>query len=50
LAYIKEYLLPNLSFTVDHSRLIELEHRINQHKWLAYDPDREEIWQKMTDI
>ena len=50
LAYIKEYLLPNLSFTVDHSILIELEHRINQHKWLAYDPDREEIWQKMTDI
>lgn len=50
LAYVKEHLLPNLPFTVDHSRLMELDHRINEHKWVAYDPDRAEIWQKMSDI
>ena len=50
LAYVKEYLLPNLPFTVDHSRLMELERRINQHKWVAYDPDRAEKWQIMSTI
>jgi hypothetical protein len=50
LYYVKEYLLPALPFTVDHSRFIELERRINNHKWVAYDPDRVEIWQKMSDI
>jgi hypothetical protein len=50
LAYIKEYLLPNLPFTVDPARLAELERRINNHKWVAYDPDRAELWQKMSAI
>jgi hypothetical protein len=50
LSYVKEYLLPNLPFAVDHSRLMELERRITNHKWVAYDPDRAEIWQKMSDI
>jgi hypothetical protein len=50
LAYVKEYLLPNLPFTVDPARLAELEHRINNHKWVAYDPDRAELWQKMAAI
>jgi hypothetical protein len=50
LAYVKEYLLPNLPVTVDHFRLMELERRINEHKWVAYDPDRAELWQKMSDI
>ena len=50
MAYVKEYLLPNLPFTVDSVRLAELEHRIANHEWVAYDPDRAEIWNKMAAI
>jgi hypothetical protein len=49
MAYIQEYLLPNLPFQVDPIRLTELEREINEHSWVAYDPDRVEIWQKMSD-
>jgi hypothetical protein len=50
MAYVKEYLLPNLPVTVNHFRLMELERRITEHTWVAYDPDRAELWQKMSDI
>jgi hypothetical protein len=50
LAYIQQYLLPNLPFTIDTDRLAELARRINEHNWVAYDPNRIEIWQKMSDI
>ena len=50
LAYIQEHLLPNLPFIVDPARMKELERRINQHNWVAFDPDRAEIWQKMSQI
>ena len=45
----QELLLMN-TITVDPARLAELDRRINQHKWVAYDPDRAEMWQKMSAI
>jgi hypothetical protein len=48
LAYVKEHVLPNIPFVVDTCRLEELEHRIHTYQWVAYDPDREEIWHKMS--
>ena len=50
LAYVKEYLLPKIPFAVEPDRLSELESRIHSHRWIAYDPDREEIWQKMSNL
>jgi hypothetical protein len=50
MAYVKEYLLPNLPLVVDSDRLDELERRILDYKWVAYDPDRAEIWNKMSTI
>lgn len=50
LAYLKEHVLPRIPFVVDACRLEILEHRINQHPWIAYDPDRQEIWLKMSAI
>ena len=47
LAYIKEHVLPRIPFVVDTSRLEELEQRIHAHQWIAYDPDRDSIWQDM---
>jgi len=50
LAYVKEHVLPNIPFVVDAYRLEELEYRIHAHQWMAYDPDREEIWHKMSTL
>jgi hypothetical protein len=50
LTYIKEYVLPNIPFVVDTCRLEKLEHRIHTHQWVAYDPDRQEIWHKMSEL
>jgi hypothetical protein len=50
LCYLKEHVLPVLPFEVDPQRLQELEQRINQHNWQPYDPDRDEIWHKITDF
>jgi hypothetical protein len=33
---------------VDKTRLLVLQSRILNHKWQAYDPDRDEIWKKMS--
>ena len=50
-AYTVEVLLKQLShLTADTARITQIEHRINDHKWVAYDPDRDEIWQKMSAI
>jgi hypothetical protein len=49
LAYINDVILPQLpSIKVDIFTYTEIANRICQHKWVAYDPDRAEIWSKMT--
>ena len=48
--YIKEILDPLLTLNIDPDRYDKLENLIKQHHWQAYDPDRDEIWQKMTNF
>ena len=48
--YVKEILEPALTLNIKPARYNELENRIKTHNWKAYDPDREEIWQKMSDF
>jgi hypothetical protein len=48
--YIKEVLAPKLNIIIDITRYNRLEQLIKQHKWQAYDPDRDEIWQKMSEF
>jgi hypothetical protein len=51
LAYINDVILPQLpGIKVDVSRYQEISNRISRHKWVAYDPDRAEIWNKMAAI
>ena len=44
---IKDYSESN---TILASKLEELEYRIHACQWVAYDPDREEIWHKMSTL
>jgi hypothetical protein len=46
--YLTEIILPKLNIIVDAERYKQLKQTIKQHKWKAYDPDRDEIWQKMS--
>jgi hypothetical protein len=48
--YVKEVLAPKLNLVIEAARYNQLEMLIKQHKWQAYDPDREEIWQKMSNF
>lgn len=48
--YIKEVLAPKLDLNIDIDRYNKLEQLIKQHKWQAYDSDRDEIWQKMSEF
>jgi len=48
--YIKEILDPALNLNIDPARYNKLEMLIEQHNWQAYDPDREEIWKKLSDF
>lgn len=48
MTWVEEKILPKMPYQPDTARLYELKKRINQHEWHAYDPDREEIWTKMS--
>lgn len=49
LAYVNDVILPQLpALVVDTFDYLALANKIVQHKWVAYDPDRAEIWTKMT--
>jgi len=51
LAYVNDIILPQLSgIKVDIDRYQEIANRICQHKWVAYDPNRAEIWNKMSAV
>jgi hypothetical protein len=45
--YLTEVILPKLNIIVTAHRYKQLKQAITEHKWKAYDPDRDEIWQKM---
>lgn len=46
--FVVEVLLPAISITCDTDRADMLKQRIANQNWIAYDPDRIEIWQKMS--
>lgn len=47
LRWLVEVVLPQLDFVVDLERQQKLEKILFDHKWQAYDPDRETIWNNM---
>jgi hypothetical protein len=50
MSWVEEKILPNMPRQPENSRLSELKSRINCHDWRAFDPDRAEIWAKMSVI
>jgi hypothetical protein len=49
--YLTENIIPQLdNITIDNNRLLVLQSRIFSHNWQAYDPDRDEIWKKMSTL
>lgn len=46
--FVIEILLPAIDIKIDGIKLNILKDRIYNHKWIPYDPDREEIWSKMS--
>jgi hypothetical protein len=47
LEYIKEYILPRMPVSPNKSCLDKLTRLVNEHKWVPYHPDREEIWKNI---
>lgn len=48
--FVMEILLPNIGIAYDKSRAEVLQQRISNQTWVAYNPDRAEIWQKLTEF
>jgi hypothetical protein len=46
--FVIEILAPAISLTIDKNQAELLKNRIQNHKWVAYHPDREEIWNNMS--
>jgi hypothetical protein len=50
MCYVEEEILPLMPIKADSSRVADLKTRIMQQNWVAYDPDRVEIWNKLIDF
>ena len=50
MCYVEEEILSLMPVQPTTKRLIELKNRIKQQNWIAYDPDRIEIWNKLIDF
>lgn len=50
MCYVEEKILPSLPIQPNISRLSELKSRIKQHNWVAYDPNREQIWKDIINF
>ena len=50
ICYIEEEILPLIPTQPTTKRFVELKNRIKQQNWIAYDPDRVEIWNKLIDF
>lgn len=48
MSWVEEKILPQMPYQPEKTWLTELKKRINQHRWQAFDPDREEIWTQMS--
>ena len=46
--WLIESIMPVAGIEINQSLAEELYKRISSHKWVPYDPDREEIWNKMS--
>lgn len=46
--FLVEKILPNVNLTYNSNRLKQLENLINTQQWIAYNPDREAIWQDIV--
>jgi hypothetical protein len=50
LKWVEEKILPNMPMQPHPDRLAELKNRINQQKWVSYDPDRVQIWLNISNF
>ena len=48
--WVEEKILPNMPMQPHAERLAELKNRINQQKWVPYDPDRVQIWLNISNF
>lgn len=48
--FVIEVLLPAVNISCHEARVDQLKKRIANQIWTAYDPDRSEIWQQISDI
>ena len=48
--FVTEILLPAMNILVPAIKLNTLKEKIFNHNWIPYDPDREEIWRKMSNV
>lgn len=48
MSWVEENILPHMPYQPEKTWLAELRQRIQRHSWQAYDPDREEIWSRMS--
>ena len=46
--FVTEVILPAINIVCNADRAAVLKNRIADHSWVAYDPDRSEIWQKIS--
>ena len=46
--FLIEILAPAINLTIDKNQAEFLKNKIQNHKWVPYDPDREEIWNNMS--
>ncbi len=50
MCYVEEEILPLMPIQPKIERIMELKSRINQFSWVAYDPDRGQIWKELTNF
>ena len=46
--FVTEQLAPAINLKIDENLVEILKNKIQNHKWVPYDPDREEIWNNMS--
>jgi hypothetical protein len=46
--FVIEILVPAINLVINKNQAEFLRNKIQNHKWVPYDPDREEIWNNMS--
>jgi len=50
ICYVEKYILPLMPIQPEYGRLTELKNRIKSQHWVAYDPDRWQIWKNLSEF